>query len=47
MLHWNHVINPELIKGKGSWTPEEDRRILEVSGCMRIYIGTAKKSLPR
>ena len=29
MLHWKHVINPELTKGKGSWRPEEDQRILE------------------
>ncbi|CAN0371145.1 unnamed protein product, partial [Hapterophycus canaliculatus] len=30
MLHWNHVLNPELTKGKGSWRPDEDRRIVEV-----------------
>ncbi|CAM9887240.1 unnamed protein product, partial [Sphacelaria rigidula] len=31
MLHWNHVINPDLTKGKGSWKPEEDKRIIEAS----------------
>lgn len=34
MLHWNHVINPELTKGKGSWKPEEDKRIIEVCAPM-------------
>ena len=37
MLHWNHVINPELTKGKGSWKPEEDQRILEASTRARLY----------
>ncbi|CAM9727172.1 unnamed protein product [Ectocarpus fasciculatus] len=30
MLHWNHVINPELTKGKGSWKQEEDERIMQL-----------------
>ncbi|CAM9377765.1 unnamed protein product [Choristocarpus tenellus] len=30
MLHWNHVMNPDLTKGKGSWKPEEDARIIEM-----------------
>ncbi|CAN0518116.1 unnamed protein product, partial [Ectocarpus sp. 12 AP-2014] len=30
MLHWNHVINPELTKGKGSWKQEEDERIIQL-----------------
>ncbi|CAM9488433.1 unnamed protein product, partial [Discosporangium mesarthrocarpum] len=30
MLHWNHVLNPDLTKGKGSWTAEEDARIVKM-----------------
>ena len=24
MAHWRNVLNPTVVKGKGSWTPEED-----------------------
>lgn len=29
MQHWMHVMNPKVVKGKGSWTPEEDTKLVE------------------
>ena len=47
MLHWNHVINPELTKGKGSWKPEEDQRILEASTRTGLRLYTTDEALLR
>ena len=27
MAHWRIVLNPKIVKGKGSWTPEEDEAL--------------------
>ena len=27
MAHWRNVLNPPVVKGKGSWTPEEDEAL--------------------
>jgi hypothetical protein len=27
MAHWRNVLNPPIVKGKGSWTPEEDEAL--------------------
>lgn len=29
MQHWRNVINPKVVKGKGSWTEYEDRMLLD------------------
>lgn len=29
MQHWQHVLNPRVIKGKGSWTEVEDKILIE------------------
>lgn len=29
MQHWRNVVNPKVVKGKGSWTEYEDRMLLE------------------
>ena len=27
MQHWRNVLNPSVVKGKGSWTVEEDEKL--------------------
>mmetsp|Transcript_588 Transcript_588/g.781 ORF Transcript_588/g.781 Transcript_588/m.781 type:complete len:491 (-) Transcript_588:1417-2889(-) len=30
LQHWRHVLNPNVVKGRGSWTPEEDKKLMEL-----------------
>lgn len=30
MRHWRNVLNPPIVKGKGSWTPEEDQKLKDL-----------------
>jgi hypothetical protein len=29
LQHWQHVLNPKVVKGKGSWTSKEDSILLD------------------
>ena len=30
LQHWRNVLNPCVVKGKGSWTPEEDAKLRQL-----------------
>jgi hypothetical protein len=30
LQHWRHVVNPQVKKGKGCWTKEEDEKLIEL-----------------
>lgn len=30
LQHWRNVLNPEVIKGKGSWLPKEDEKLMSL-----------------
>jgi hypothetical protein len=45
LQHWKHVLNPKV--GRGSWTPEEDKKLLELVGTYGKRWSTIAEHLPR